>query len=121
LFPAEAEKLGYAKMNRAGFVAFMKSKVVQKMRDAINKDKTVLAKAKNLPALKAKVANLTKQLETMQADLLAKATQLRDQRRPLPLRHRVALGVRCSVAWPPAWVWLGWPIRWEWVRASGRF
>ena len=70
LFPAEAEKLGYAKMNRAGFVAFMKSKVVQKMRDAINKDKTVLAKAKNLPALKAKVANLTKQLETMQANNL---------------------------------------------------
>jgi Large polyvalent protein associated domain 38 len=67
LFPAEAEKLGFAKMNRAGFVAFMKSKVVQKMRDAINKDKTVLAKAKNLPALKDKVANLTKQLETMQA------------------------------------------------------
>jgi hypothetical protein len=67
LFPAEAEKLGYAKMNRAGFVAFMKSKVVQKMRDALNKDKKVLQKAKDLPALKAKVANLTKQLETMQA------------------------------------------------------
>ena len=67
LFAEESANLGYAKMNRAGFVAFMKSKVVQKMRDAINKDKTVLAKAKNLPALKAKVANLSKQLETMQS------------------------------------------------------
>lgn len=67
LFPAEAEKLGYAKMNRAGFVAFMKSKVVQKMRDAVNKDKIILARAKNLPALKAKVDSLAKQLETMQA------------------------------------------------------
>lgn len=67
LFPAEAEKLGYAKMNRAGFVAFMKSKVVQKMRDAVNKDKIILAKAKTLPALKAKVDSLAKQLETMQA------------------------------------------------------
>jgi len=67
LFAEEGANLGYAKMNRAGFVAFMKSKVVQKMRDAINKDKTVLAKAKNLPALKAKVASLSKQLETMQS------------------------------------------------------
>jgi hypothetical protein len=67
LFAEESANLGYAKMNRAGFVAFMKSKVVQKMRDAINKDKIILAKAKNLPALKAKVASLTKQLETMQS------------------------------------------------------
>ena len=64
LFKSEGEKLG---IQRANFKALMNSKVVQKLRDTLQKDKKdVAAQVKALPALKAKVDELNKQVKEMQ-------------------------------------------------------
>jgi len=63
LFPSEGSKLG---ITRASFKSLMESKVVQKMREAVQKDKGVVKQAKNLPALQARVDALSKKVKEMQ-------------------------------------------------------
>lgn len=63
LFPSEGKKLG---ITRASFKSLMESKVVQKMREAVQKDKGVVKQAKNLPALQARVESLSKKVKEMQ-------------------------------------------------------
>jgi hypothetical protein len=71
LFPDEEKKLGFIKPDRAAFERFMRSPFVNKLRKALRADQETLDRAKNLPELKAKIAELeakAKEMEKVRLD-----------------------------------------------------
>lgn len=58
LFDEETEKLGYAKMNRAAFIQFMRSKFVQGLKATLQQDKVIAKRAEELPKLRARIEQL---------------------------------------------------------------
>lgn len=85
LFEEETSKLGYAKMNRAAFIQFMRSKFVQGLKDTIANDKAVAKRVEELPKLKAKVQELTAGVAEMEKINLqyAQAARILQQDRDL--------------------------------------
>jgi len=71
LFPDEEKKLGYIKPDRAAFERFMRSPFVNKLRKALRADQEILDRAKKLPELRAKIAELetkAKEMEKIRLD-----------------------------------------------------
>ena len=71
LFPDEDKKLGYIKPDRAAFERFMRSPFVNKLRKALRADQEILDRAKKLPELRAKIAELearAKEMEKIRLD-----------------------------------------------------
>jgi len=66
LFPDEEKKLGYIKPDRAAFERFMRSPFVNKLRKALRADQDTLDRAKRLPELKAKIAELQAKADEME-------------------------------------------------------
>lgn len=85
LFEEETSKLGMAKMNRAAFIQFMRSKFVQELKATIAKDKAVAKRIEELPKLKARVEELTAGVAEMEKINLqyAQAARILQQDRDL--------------------------------------
>jgi hypothetical protein len=66
LFPEEDKKLGYIKPDRAAFERFMRSPFVNKLRKALRADQEAIDRAKKLPELKARVAELEAKAKEME-------------------------------------------------------
>jgi hypothetical protein len=66
LFPEEEKKLGYVKPDRAAFERFMRSPFVNKLRKALRADQDIIDRAKQLPELRAKIAELQAKADEME-------------------------------------------------------
>jgi hypothetical protein len=63
LFPEEQEKLGAIKGNRGAFQMFMKSKLVQNLRQQLRRDEEIAKRAQAIPALEKRANGLIAEIE----------------------------------------------------------